>query len=431
MNIPHDIGAERAVLGAAILAPHVIHDAAAAGLTRSSFYREANALLWDVFFAVDKAGALDLVTIGAELDRRGKMEAIGGYAFVAGLPASCPSVSNIPVYFNALLKHERARKALQAIKTAEQALVTGDDPDDTLATLQAALGSGDAVESSVSWESETVAAVFNAIVAGEVGSTVYETPWPQVNESIGGLCDKEVTICVAQPRTGKSVFCDQIARHLAANLGIPGCYFALEMDRRRMTERRLSAEASVYYNRVQRPKTCTDEDIVALDAARQRLGEAPLRTDEAMLTMEQIWARTRSGVRREGWKWIVIDHAHIVRASDPKANRVAQLEHVGLLSKQIAKDCGVAVLLAAQMNKDALKRPNKRPQMGDIAYGGTIEQVAATVLGLYRDELYNEASEMRGKAEVIPIKARFGEGDRTFLDWQGPYQRFRAPTGGW
>ena len=93
----------------------------------------------------------------------------------------------------------------------------------------------------------------------------------------------------------------------------------------------------------------------------------------------------------------------------------------------------MAVIIAAHMNKGNNSRTDKRPRMGDIRHGGKLEGDAASIMGIYRDELFNEQTEMLGIAEISAVKARFGVGRNAKVKWEGRYQRFvpLATRDGW
>lgn len=421
MNPPHDIGAERAILGAVLISPHVVSLAAAAGLEGESFYREPHRVIWRAMCDVDRAGSLDIVTLAGRLEEQGKLDAVGGWSELSGFAQSTPLVANIGAYVDVVLKHARARDLLVACMDAAGQVRAGDDADDVRSSLAVRLTTGAATAPTCNTEAETVRSILADMRSGRPPDSFLRSPWAPVNAAIRGIYRGELTIVVAQPRTGKSAFTDQWAVDLALR-GVPGCVFALEMTHEQMTLRRLACLANADYADLQDYRLRDDHEA-AVGGAMTALEGAPLHTDDAMLTMEQIWSRTKAGVRQHGWEWIVIDHAHIVRASDTKTNRIDQLGHIGLLGKQIAKDCGVAVLMAAQMNSDLKKRTDKRPTLGDIAYGTTMEQSAATILGLHREELHKDTP-MKGIADVIPIKTRFGAGGDLKLRWRGESQRF-------
>ena len=421
-TVPHDLAAERAVLGAVLLSPDVLHEAQAAGIEATSFYREPHRQVWRAMCATARAGALDLVSLTGALETVGALDQVGGYSYIAGLSAAVPSIVNIATHVDTVLRKARARALLVDCADATGRITQGDDPDDVRASLASRLVAGTAEDATCEAMGESVHKAWDWLRSTDPDVEVLRTPWVRLNDAVRGVYVGELTVIVGQPRTGKSVIADQIATSWAVDQGIPGCVFALEMTRPQMMLRRIASRASVDYAALQ-DRRMSNDDLAAVWQAHNELETAALWTDDAMMTMEQIWARAKAGARRYGWRWIVIDHAHIVRASDQRANRIDQLGHIGLLGKQIAKDCGIAVLLPAQMNSDAKKRTDRRPQMGDIAYGTTLEQSAATILGLHRQELHEPSTSMRGVLEVVPIKTRFGVGNPVSLTWQGHYQR--------
>lgn len=421
-TVPHDLAAERAVLGAVLLSPDVLHEAAAAGIEATSFYREPHRQVWRAMVTASRSGSLDVVSLAGTMETAGTLEQVGGYSYLAGLPASVPSVVGIRTHIDTVLRKARARTLLTDCADATGRIGQGDDPDDVRASLASRLVAGTAEDATCEAMGESVHKAWDWLRSTDPDVEVLRTPWARLNDAVRGVYVGELTVIVGQPRTGKSVIADQIATAWAVDHGIPGCVFALEMTRPQMMLRRIASRASVDYAALQ-DRRLSGDDLAAVWQAHGEMETAALWTDDAMLTMEQIWARTKAGARRYGWRWIVIDHAHIVRASDQRANRIDQLGHIGLIAKQIAKDCNVAVLLPAQMNSDAKKRGDRRPQMGDIAYGTTLEQSAATILGLHRQELHEPTTEMRGVLEVVPIKTRFGVGNPVSLTWQGHYQR--------
>jgi replicative DNA helicase len=90
----------------------------------------------------------------------------------------------------------------------------------------------------------------------------------------------------------------------------------------------------------------------------------------------------------------------------------------------LAKDLDVAVILLCQLNRECEKRPNKRPMMSDLAISGSIEQDAANIIFLYRDEVYNPDSKDRGICEVNSAKQRQGEPGVIALNYIGSQTRF-------
>jgi replicative DNA helicase len=77
--------------------------------------------------------------------------------------------------------------------------------------------------------------------------------------------------------------------------------------------------------------------------------------------------------------------------------------------RRASKNQNVAIIVGSQLNRDVEKRNDKKPIMADIRNSGAFEQDAARIIGLYRDEVYNEISEKPNVLELIFLKNRFGK----------------------
>src|SRR5690606_31414750 len=68
-------------------------------LNPAAFYVERNGLVFGAICAVSASGATpDLLTVQAELERSSSLDAVGGIAYLAGLDASLPDLSQLPRY---------------------------------------------------------------------------------------------------------------------------------------------------------------------------------------------------------------------------------------------------------------------------------------------------------------------------------------------
>jgi replicative DNA helicase len=88
------------------------------------------------------------------------------------------------------------------------------------------------------------------------------------------------------------------------------------------------------------------------------------------------------------------------------ANRVSELTYISRRLKQIAQEFNIPVIVASQVRRDVEQRKNKRPDLSDVSWSGSLMQDSDVAMFLYRDELYDEDTPDKGILEVIVKKIR-------------------------
>jgi len=124
--------------------------------------------------------------------------------------------------------------------------------------------------------------------------------------------------------------------------------------------------------------------------------------DKAGLTIEQIVAYCRSVKDLE---FVFIDYAGLVAASDRRVNRHEQVAHVSRTLKVLAKDMNVAVLLAAQLNRnvsDPKTGKSRQPTLVDLGESSSLEADADAVMLLHRPQ------DDEGMVDLVVAKNRSG-----------------------
>src|SRR5436309_4366213 len=97
-TLPHNLEAERSVLGA-ILLHNDAFNLAAEVIDSRDFYRDAHRRIFDKMVALsERNDPIDLVTLKEELQRAGELEEIGGPAYIASLADGVPRSANVEHY---------------------------------------------------------------------------------------------------------------------------------------------------------------------------------------------------------------------------------------------------------------------------------------------------------------------------------------------
>src|SRR5204863_2794229 len=99
-TLPHNIEAEKSVLGA-ILANNENYYRVLENLRAEDFYLEAHRVIFrQMVELIERARAIDLITIQDELVRSSQLEGAGGIVYLASLLDGMPHLVNIEHYID-------------------------------------------------------------------------------------------------------------------------------------------------------------------------------------------------------------------------------------------------------------------------------------------------------------------------------------------
>jgi len=136
---PHDEAAEQAVIGAALLAPHVMAELVAA-LVPTDFYRPAHTLLWDALCAMHAAGApTDPITVAAHLAETGQLPKVGGVPYLHTLVQAVPTVGNAAHYAAIVTARAQRRRIADLGSRLTAVAASGGDTAEAVAAGRALL----------------------------------------------------------------------------------------------------------------------------------------------------------------------------------------------------------------------------------------------------------------------------------------------------
>ncbi len=136
---PHDLNAERAVLGAATLAPDLIPQLA--GILRDDdWYRPAHQLIWHALTDLHATSQpVDPIALAHHLQTRNELNRVGGALYLHGLLENLPAASSATYYARIVAEHAQARRTAEFGTWVAQAATSGTDPDTIRARIEAHL----------------------------------------------------------------------------------------------------------------------------------------------------------------------------------------------------------------------------------------------------------------------------------------------------
>ena len=433
---PHSVEAEQSVLGGLLL-DNTAWDKIADMIGESDFYRADHRLIYrHVSKLIGNSRPADVITVSESLESTRELDGIGGLAYLGALAQNTPTAANIRRYAEIVRERAVMRKLAEVgteiAETAynpmgKEAGQMLDEAESKVFAISEAGARGKQgfmdMQPLLTQVVERIDMLYNRDNPSDV--TGVPTGFTDLDRMTSGLQPGELVIVAGRPSMGKTSLALNMAEHVALESGLPVGVFSMEMGASQLVMRMLGSVGRLDQHKV-RTGRLADEDWRKLTDAVGRLNDAPIHIDEtAALNALELRARARRLHRQYGkLGLIVVDYLQLMSASTQGENRATEISEISRGLKALAKELNVPVVALSQLNRSLEQRPNKRPIMSDLRESGAIEQDADLILFIYRDEVYNQDSPDKGKAEVIIGKQRNGPIGTVTLVFQGEYTRF-------
>ncbi len=434
---PHSNEAEQSLLGALLLSPDT-WDKVADQVDEADFYRETHRLIFRAIAELCHAGQpCDAVTVADWFARHGLLAKVDNGAYITMLANETPGATNA-VGYAAIVRERSILRQLVEIGTgiADDALGSaGRDSKELLEEAEkriyAIADQGIHRQSTYVPIQQVMAEamdILNELQENEGDLTGVPTGFAELDQRTAGLQKTDLIILAARPSMGKTTLAMNIAEKAAIRYKVPVAVFSMEMSDTQLVMRLFSSLGQIGQNKLRTGKLDT-HDWVNLRSAMTMLKGAKMFIDQTpSLSPIELRARARRMKREHDIGLIVIDYLQLMKVPGSGENRTQEISEISRSLKALAKELKVPVMALSQLNRALEQRPDKRPKMADLRESGAIEQDADLILFIYRDEVYNEDSPDKGKAEIIIGKHRNGAIDKFNLSFQGEFLRFRDFT---
>jgi replicative DNA helicase len=414
--LPHNLEAERAIIGAILLEPTYLFQASESVIPED-FYLEANRKIFSALVDMQQGDVgIDLVTVKNELQKRGQLEASGGAGYLANLTDGLPRAMNIPHYAK-IVKDASVRRSL--IQLASQTMESGYQDDESnkeiIDRLQMALLKISDASKKRGWAkvADLVAEAYKEIeeIAQRKAETIgLDTGFKPLNKLTQGFHPGDLVIIAGRPAHGKSSIVANIVMNGALKHSWRVGYFTLEMSGNQVIKRAMYSEAEVDSHRAG-SGYLTTQDWGRLAKAAGRIAATNIQIDDSgSLNIMDFRSRSQSlAVMLGGLDLIVVDYLQLMsgtsRRSDNRANELSEITR-GL--KNVARDLNVPIIALSQLNREIEKEKNRLPCLADLRESGSIEQDADTVMFIWREYLRSGNPADINRAQLILSKQRNG-----------------------
>jgi replicative DNA helicase len=208
----------------------------------------------------------------------------------------------------------------------------------------------------------------------------------------------------------------------AARRGKKVYFWSGEMPRKQLRERFMAVETAINSKKLRRGLRANgmdSNDWAKFVAGSGKLGKLPIWMDTlGSISPTILQSRVERLARRVGGlDLIIVDYIGLMRPYRTSANRNNELGSISNYLKQHTARMA-PVLAAAQLSRKCEERTDKRPVLSDLRDSGELEQDADTVTFMYRDAVYNEATEFPNRAELILSKNRHGDVGTAYLHFE-------------
>ena len=437
---PHDLEAEKAVIGAMLVSETAV-SAVAERLTAEDFYSEVHRIIYGAMTRLYSRGdPIDQLTLTNELRSVGEFEKVGGRAYVFQIVESVPTAANAARYADIVRGKALLRDIIDVgSRITEDAF---GEPEDVSKALDAAEQliygvSNRTLREHLAPVSELAPGALEMIqrlyeAEGEV--TGVETGFEDLDRLTTGFHKSDLVILAARPAMGKTALALNAIWYAAGQKGMPVAIFSLEMSKEQLVQRLISQITRIPAQAL-RSGNVKAEDWPKLVRGVAEVSRAPVWIDDtAGVTLMEIRAKVRrlsSQLKARGeppLALVVVDYLQLMIGGqgNRSENRQQEIAEISRGLKVLARDLDVPVLAIAQLSRAVEQRHDKRPLLSDLRDSGAIEQDADMVMFLYRDEYYNSDSDDKGIAEIIVGKHRNGPTGKVQLAWMEQYTKFAS-----
>ena len=435
---PQSIEAEQSVLGGLMLENQRWDDVAEIVSEQDFSSRPHRSIFSAMRSLVANQFPIDLITLAEHIENEGegKLDSLGGFAYLAELSKNTPSAANIIAY--AQIVRERA-VIREMIKVANEITEAGYNPegrtsDELLDLAESRIFQIAEQRGNKSGGPENISSILDRTVTKiealfqrpHDGVTGVDTGYVDVNKKTAGLQPSDLIIIAARPSMGKTTFAMNICENVSLTNDKPVMIFSLEMPTEQLMMRSLASLSRVNQTSI-RTGQLDDEDWARLSGTMGLLLEKKniYIDDSSGLTPMDVRARARRLSREHGGlSLIMIDYLQLMRVPSLSDNRTLEIAEISRSLKALAKELNVPVIALSQLNRSLEQRADKRPVNSDLRESGSIEQDADLIMFIYRDEVYHENSDMKGIAEIIIGKQRNGPIGTVRLTFNGQWSRF-------
>lgn len=421
---PHNIDAERSVLGAILIDPDAIVNVADV-LVPESFYTPAHQCIYLAMESLyEKRQPIDVLTLTDELKKQKNLTKAGGSAAVAELSAAVSTAANVVHYAklvaDAFVKRRVISLSSEVGELAFDDATSSNDLMDIAEQRVFAISQSHTAKSFIPIK-DTLVESFERLDAlqksgGEIRGV--SSGFQDLDTILAGFHPSNLIILAARPGMGKTALSLNIAHHVAVSQKKKIGIFSLEMSKEELVDRLLVSQADIDAWRLKTGRL-DQQDFLKLSDAMGVLADAHIFIDDTPgMSVFEMRTKARRLMTEHKIDLVLVDYLQLAQGRT-KDNRVQEVAEISQGLKNIARELRIPILALSQLSRAIESRGEKSPQLSDLRESGSIEQDADVVMFLYRKD-----DDIRESVSLKIAKHRNGSVGEVELFFRGDRIKF-------
>jgi replicative DNA helicase len=415
---PQNIEAEKSLLGSLMIDRNAIIKVVDF-LQPRDFYKNQHQTIYEsIHDLFDRNQVIDLLSLSSRLQEKGRLESIGGKAYLTELINSVPNAMHVLDYAKIVQKKRILRDLIQtSYEIGSMGFNEEEDVDILLDRAESQIFN--IAQRSMSQqfipiknELEGAFERIDNLSKNKGAPRGIPTGFVDLDKILSGLQKSDLVILAARPSIGKSGLALDIARHIGVNEKKPVGVFSLEMSKDQVIDRFIASQSNVDLWKLRTGHLSgdgPDNDFERIQHALGVLSEAPIFIDDtAGLNILQMRAMARRLQVQHGLSLLVVDYLQLMEPRSANMQMVQQMTEISRSLKGLAKELQVPVLALSQLSRAVEQRTPSIPKLSDLRETGALEQDADVVLFIYREDKYRQDTARKNIADILIAKHRNG-----------------------
>jgi replicative DNA helicase len=430
-SAPNSKESEMMVLGCMLTSINALNIAADM-LDDSDFYYTEHKIIFLILktaYKSDKPADVHLVC--EELKRQGKLQAVGGPAYITTLAQFAGTSAHIEEYAGIIHDKSILRRMINAAQVIEKKALH--EPDDVTQTLDEAqqmffqIGQSSRAHAGalikdilIGTKSESGQHFLKELQErqerfqekgpNDSGVTGTPTHFLDLDKMLNGFNNSNLMILAARPAMGKTALAINFAENICFKNKIPTGIFSLEMSAEQLVHRVICSQSEVESDKIKMGSLNGTEYQRIVETVNQVQDHLLVIDDQPGITINDLRARARRMKESYNIGFLVVDYLQLLTGSNSyRASESRQLEisEISRNMKNLARELNIPILCLSQLSRKVEERQGHRPMMSDLRESGSLEQDSDIIMFLLRREYY-DAMDKPGLAELIVAKNRHG-----------------------